>query len=453
MAVDRFFTPSVVVKNISNKAVRLIGQVTIKPGQTLDLYESLDISVELFEDQILKNLERPNGDLYRESQIKRSIVIQTLVLTSFHYSIVSPSNINAINNYAPGLIPSAIDDELFQWVSTAGITVDAPLQLSGSVISIPPATGAADGFLAKEDWARFDASVKGAMRIWQYQDFAAPVGGSVTITAFENGSGLAFNAGYILDGTASVVLVSDTSRPPTTTLAFPASLLPSNRVIVSSHIGTTAVFNSTPESTLNVRVFYLISLPATAKLPNDYQEDPEFLNDSSLDYLDDLYVNQNEDEVIYGAKTFSNAATFDGALKYTVNPVDGYYLKSDAAGNAIWAEVVATGGTGATNLNELTDVDLITTTPFVGALLGFDGYLWVPLEGNTMYNKEIDEIASGDLYIGEALPGTATSEAKWRIQFVNFTKTGSLEDVSIAWQSGTATFTAVWDDRLSLSYS
>jgi len=64
MAVDRFFTPSVVVKNISNKAVRLIGQVTIKPGQTLDLYESLDISVELFEDQILKNLERPNGDLY-----------------------------------------------------------------------------------------------------------------------------------------------------------------------------------------------------------------------------------------------------------------------------------------------------------------------------------------------------------------------------------------------------
>jgi len=359
MALDRFFTPSVVVKNISKKAVRLIGQVTIKPGETIDLYRAMDVTVELFEDQILKNLERPYGDLYVEQEIKGSIQILNLSLLSFYYSIVSPSNIKAINSFAPGLVPAAVDAENFEWVSAAGITVVSPLVLTGNAISLPPADGTTDGYLSKEDWLRFNASVKGAIRIWQYQDFTAPVLTNLTLSSFENGTGLSFNASYIVDDTAAIVLVSNSSRPPTATLTFPVNLLPGNRVNVSSHIGTTVVLDQAPDISLNCRVFYLISLPATIALPNDYQEDPEFLNDSSLDYLDDLYVNQNAAESVYGSKTFEDSSIFNSAIRYSVNPIDGYFLKSDALGNASWAAVAAGGGTG-----DVTDA----------ANIGIDGY-------------------------------------------------------------------------------
>ena len=453
MAVSRFFVPSVVIRNItSSKTVRIL-QVPIKPGQTVDLYRALNVPIELFEFQIIKALEKPYGDLYVEQEIKGSIQILVLDLITFSYSKVAPANIIATNSWFPGARLEPISEDEFEWVPKT--TVEGPLELSvDNVISLPPATGVQDGYLTKEDWLRFNASVKGALRIWQYQDFAAPAGGSVALSAFENGSGAAFNSSYIIDDTATVVLTSDSAKPPTTTLTFPGSILPGNRVTVSSHIGTTVVFNSSPDASLNVRVFYLISLPATVALPNDYQEDPEFLNDSSLDYLDDLYVNKNLDESIYGVKTFEGSVVLNSGLKFTTSPVAGYFLKSDALGNASWAAVAGGGGDGYVNaLNDLTDVDLDTTPPFVGSLLGFDGYLWVPLEGRTMYNKEIDEITGGDIYIGEALPGTLTSEAKWRIQFVNFTKTGQLEDVSITWADGNALFDNIWNDRLSLSYS
>jgi hypothetical protein len=135
----------------------------------------------------------------------------------------------------------------------------------------------------------------------------------------------------------------------------------------------------------------------------------------------------------------------DGAILTSAGSYDAdFMLAEDLSNNSL---------AGAISINDLTDADTTTTPPFVGALLGFDGYNWVPLEGSTMYNKEIDEITGGDLYVGEALPGTLTSEAKWRIQFVDFTKSGSLEDISITWADGNALFDNIWDNRLGLSYS
>lgn len=140
-----------------------------------------------------------------------------------------------------------------------------------------------------------------------------------------------------------------------------------------------------------------------------------------------------------------------GEIAY--NSTDGYVEFYDGA---IWQVIGSgsgSGGSGATELNELSDVDLQTTPPFVGSLLGYDGYKWVPVEGKTVYNKEIDELNNGDLYIGEALPGTAPSATGWRIQFVDFTKAGNTEDVSITWANGNALFDKIWDDRLTYAYS
>jgi len=335
VAIDRFFTPSVTIKNVTNNKIVRILSVSINPGQTVDLYKSMNVSVELFEFQIIKALEKPYGDLYVEQEIKGSIEILSLNLLSLLYSQVAPDNILAVNDPWVGAVPQYLTDETFEWAS--GLVASAPLVVGGDgVLSIPAADGSTDGYLSRDDWLRFNAFARGDIRIWQYQDFSAAVGSSVSLSSFENGTGLAFDAGYLIDDSAVATLVSDSSRPPTTTLAVPGSLLPGNRVVVTSHIGTTVVFNSAPDSSLNIRIYFLISLPGTISLPNDYQEDPEFLNDSSLSYLDDLYVNINSDESIYGQKTLEGDTTFNAGVNISVGATDGYVLTSDSGGNASW---------------------------------------------------------------------------------------------------------------------
>lgn len=59
-------------------------------------------------------------------------------------------------------------------------------------------------------------------------------------------------------------------------------------------------------------------------------------------------------------------------------------------------------------------------------------------------------VDSGDgniTYVGEATPGTATSEAKWRIMKVDKT-TGT----AITWADGDGEFDNEWDEREALSY-
>ena len=53
------------------------------------------------------------------------------------------------------------------------------------------------------------------------------------------------------------------------------------------------------------------------------------------------------------------------------------------------------------------------------------------------------------IYIGEAEPGSLTSEAKWRIKRVE-DKGG--DDLDIRHADGVNTFTKVWDDRLTFTY-
>lgn len=64
------------------------------------------------------------------------------------------------------------------------------------------------------------------------------------------------------------------------------------------------------------------------------------------------------------------------------------------------------------------------------------------------YAKQINEV-SGDYYIGEAEPGSLTSDPVWRIKKVDFTG----DDSAITWADGNSNFDNIWDDHLSLSYS
>lgn len=68
----------------------------------------------------------------------------------------------------------------------------------------------------------------------------------------------------------------------------------------------------------------------------------------------------------------------------------------------------------------------------------------------TVYAVQLDVVSTTVTYKGEAVPGTLTSAASWRIQKIT---TNSEDDISITWASGNSNFDKIWDDRLSLSYS
>lgn len=344
----RFVQPKLVVKNLtSTKEVVVIGKYNLSSGETADLFQVVAPG-SLTEDQIIRSLFLPDGDMYVEVVLKGTLQILEIDLPSFYYSKVFPTNLVAANQATAGAFPVAISEDEFRWYS-----FQLPLVLQDDKLVLPRASPTQDGYLSKEDYALFaSVAAGGNFTIWQYQDFTAPVASSLTLTAFENGSGLAFNSGYIISGTASVVLISDTERPPTAVVSVPGVWLASNRVEVSSHIGTTVILNQAPHSSLPVRVFYQIALPAGISTPGGYEEDPNFVNERELDFFDDFYVNQNGDETIYGAKTFNDTLQVDGSLIIPTGAVDGYYLRSDGSGTAAWAPVV--GGSGVSDHGGLT---------------------------------------------------------------------------------------------------
>jgi hypothetical protein len=66
------------------------------------------------------------------------------------------------------------------------------------------------------------------------------------------------------------------------------------------------------------------------------------------------------------------------------------------------------------------------------------------------YSKLID-FDGTFTYIAEALPGTSTSSATWRIKRVYEDPT--TKDITILWADGTNNFAKVWDNRLGYTYS
>jgi hypothetical protein len=70
-------------------------------------------------------------------------------------------------------------------------------------------------------------------------------------------------------------------------------------------------------------------------------------------------------------------------------------------------------------------------------------------QGNFIVRIDYD-INSNAIYQGWAVPGTATSEAKWRI--VQNTYDGSNRFTGSGFPSGSPSFTFVWDNRASLSF-
>ena len=63
--------------------------------------------------------------------------------------------------------------------------------------------------------------------------------------------------------------------------------------------------------------------------------------------------------------------------------------------------------------------------------------------------RKIDQADANDIYIGFAKIGEATSSAVWQIQKITISGTVT----SFQWANGVETFSNIWDNRASLSYS
>lgn len=65
------------------------------------------------------------------------------------------------------------------------------------------------------------------------------------------------------------------------------------------------------------------------------------------------------------------------------------------------------------------------------------------------YALQYDDVGSGVSYLGQALPGTSTASALWRVKKI--VATGP--DVVITFADGNSNFDNIWANRLGLAYS
>lgn len=78
----------------------------------------------------------------------------------------------------------------------------------------------------------------------------------------------------------------------------------------------------------------------------------------------------------------------------------------------------------------------------------------LPTSSINILTQKMENLTSGQaLYIGEAVPGTATSATGWRIRKLEYGNGNSMPPTGVTWADGTNAFTKVWDSRATYSYS
>ncbi len=102
-----------------------------------------------------------------------------------------------------------------------------------------------------------------------------------------------------------------------------------------------------------------------------------------------------------------------------------------------------------------------TTTNIDVQLWGWDSGALAPvkvvvnpngsLSASTLTQRSDYDANGNMIYYGLALPGSATSSAVWQIRRLDYSGTGNLLDELYA--VGSASFSNIWDNRASLSYS
>lgn len=71
------------------------------------------------------------------------------------------------------------------------------------------------------------------------------------------------------------------------------------------------------------------------------------------------------------------------------------------------------------------------------------------IESMANYALRYDYVDATTSYLGEAVPGSLSSAAVWRVKLLTFAG----DDVTVTYADGDSDFDNVWDNRASLTYS
>lgn len=94
-------------------------------------------------------------------------------------------------------------------------------------------------------------------------------------------------------------------------------------------------------------------------------------------------------------------------------------------------------------------VGTVTVTgPLTDAQLRASAVLTTDASGT--YAIRIDDAGSSLTYVGQAAAGSSAASAVWRIKRMD---DSASPDLTILWADGVSTFTKVWNDRATYTYS
>lgn len=354
----KFASPKLVIKNISNKSITVLNNITLKPKQEVDVFQYFaDIS----ESTVIDALRAPKGQLYVEHVIRENIEIKECSLVTFEALTVTDDKLNAVNSGKPGQVLSINNNGQFEWVyrSESGImNLDPPLLRAGEKISLPKADELTNGYLSKEDFRLFKGRSKG-FRIWQFQDVRIPKS-PIKLDAFENGNGLQFDKNYIVNHSAVIVDRNNLEKPPFVYGSKLKSIFGiSEEIKVHQHIGDTILLDRDPPADKECRVYFLVVLPENVDIPIDYVQPPRFVRNERIDLMDIIDIDTGGAKQIRGTKNFKNNILVSESIGIrTENPefpldvngrgklsslqlVDGasshYVLLSNSIGEASWS--------------------------------------------------------------------------------------------------------------------
>lgn len=127
--------------------------------------------------------------------------------------------------------------------------------------------------------------------------------------------------------------------------------------------------------------------------------------------------------------------------------------------------LASVGGGGSTKILDMDDVEFIRRSNVEeNAVLIYDPskklfvatdlsqvLQSIKVDLEVQYDKLVD--TEGEyIYIGEASPGSDTTESVWRIKRIEEISGAGGDDYNILWANGSADFDKIWNDRASLSY-
>ena len=323
---------SLVIRNLKTGSISILN-IPIHPHRKpVDIFS---VKPNMSESLILDAL-KPGGEIHSKVA-SRQIEIVSCRLFGLENSIVNAKNLK-VKGSADSLkfLSTNNDGELvWSFVDAASkLDVQSPLTKEGNELGIQKASGLSNGYLSKDDWLLFKGKSTG-FRIWQYQDFDV-TDNVLKISAFENGENFPFDAGYIVDGSAMIVSLSNLESAPSTKGKWASMFGAGEDIVVEQHVGDQILLSD--EVGTKSRVYFLVSLPVSTDIPQDYKEPPRIVREARIEYIDALDMDYGGSKNVRGNKLFEDHVEVKKGLRVEndseVNgllSVERIKIKNDAA--------------------------------------------------------------------------------------------------------------------------